>query len=89
MDLTCRELRKIDVEFYEPEGAFYVFPRAKKEKFDSVKFATKLLKEEQVSISPGQSFGDYPAFFRLAVSLPEGQIPNAIKSIGRTIESWS
>lgn len=89
VDLTCRELRKIDVEFYEPEGAFYVFPRSKKENFDSVKFATKLLKEEQVSISPGQSFGDYSAFFRLAVSLPEAQIPTAIKSIGRAIESWS
>jgi len=88
VDLTCRELRKIDVEFYEPEGAFYVFPRSKKANFDSVKFANKLLKDEQVSISPGQSFGDYPAFFRLAVSLPEAQIPNAIKSIGRTLESW-
>lgn len=88
VDLTCRELGKIDVEFYEPEGAFYVFPRSKKKNFDSIKFATQLLKERQVSISPGQSFGDYPAFFRLAVSLPERQIPRAIHSIGQAIESW-
>ena len=89
VDLTCRELDKIDVEFHRPEGAFYIFPRAKKKNFDSVRFATELLKERQVSISPGQSFGDYPAFFRLAVSLPERQIPGAIKSIGKAVESWS
>jgi aspartate aminotransferase len=88
VDLTCRELGKIDVEFYKPEGAFYVFPRARKKNFDSIKFATNLLKDRQVSVSPGQSFGNYPAFFRLAVSLPERQIPKAIQSIGKAIDSW-
>jgi aspartate/methionine/tyrosine aminotransferase len=88
VNLTCSELSKIDVEFYKPQGAFYVFPRATKKNFDSIKFATQLLKERQVSISPGQSFGNYPAFFRLAVSLPERQIPKAIQSIGQAIESW-
>jgi aspartate aminotransferase len=88
VDLTCRELNTIDVEFYKPEGAFYVFPKAKKKNFNSIKFATQLLKERQVSISPGQSFGDYPAFFRLAVSLPERQIPKAVQSIGQAIKSW-
>ena len=89
VDLTCRELSKIDVEFYKPEGAFYVFPRSRKKNFDSIKFATDLLKDRQVSVSPGQSFGNYPAFFRLAVSLPERQIPKAIQSIGKAIDSWS
>jgi len=88
LDQTCTELNKIDVEFYKPEGAFYVFPRTKKKNFDSIKFATQLLKERQISISPGQSFGNYPAFFRLAVSLPRPLIPKAIRSIGQAIESW-
>jgi len=88
VDLTCRELGKIDVSFYRPDGAFYVFPKANKPNFDSVKFAKQLLEQHRVSISPGQSFGEYPAFFRLAVSLPEPQIPGAIKAIGRAIESW-
>jgi aspartate aminotransferase len=88
VDLTCRELGKIDVSFYRPDGAFYVFPKANKPNFDSVKFAKQLLEQHRISISPGQSFGEYPAFFRLAVSLPEPQIPGAIKAIGRAIESW-
>ena len=88
VEFTCRELRKIDVSFYKPDGAFYVFPRANKVNFDSVKFAKELLEKHHVSISPGQSFGDYPAFFRLAVSLPEAQIPSAIRTIGKAIDSW-
>lgn len=88
VDLTCRELSKIDVSFYKPDGAFYIFPKANKPNFDSVKFAKQLLQQHRVSISPGQSFGDYPEFFRLAVSLPEAQIPTAIKAIGKAIDSW-
>jgi aspartate aminotransferase len=89
VDLCCRELDKIDVSYQKPDGAFYVFPRAKKTKFDSVNFAKRLLQEQLVSISPGQSFGDYPEFFRLAVSLPESKIPHAIRAIGKAIDSWS
>jgi aspartate aminotransferase len=88
VDLTCKELSKIDVSFYRPEGTFYVFPRANKPNFDSVRFAKQLLEQHRVSISPGQAFGDYPAFFRLAVSLPSAQIPGAIKAIGKAIDSW-
>ena len=89
VELTCRELRKIDVSFYKPDGAFYVFPKANKPSFDSVKFAKQLIERYRVSISPGQSFGTYPEFFRLAVSLPETQIPTAIGKIGRALDSWS
>ena len=89
VELTCRELAKIDVSFYRPDGTFYVFPRANKPNFDSVKFAKQLLEQHHVSISPGQAFGDYPEFFRLAVSLPAAQIPGAIKAIGKAIDAWS
>jgi aspartate aminotransferase len=88
VDFTCRELSKIAVSFNKPEGAFYVFPKANKPNFDSYPFAKKLLEQHGVSITPGQAFGDYQEFFRLAVSLPKGQIPAAIKAIGAAIESW-
>ena len=85
---TCDELSKIDVSFNRPEGAFYVFSKANKPKFDSTPFAKRLLEQYGVSITPGQSFGDYPEFFRLAVSLPKVQIPAAIKAIGEALDSW-
>jgi aspartate/methionine/tyrosine aminotransferase len=89
VELTCQELSKINVSFYKPDGTFYVFPRANKPNFDSLTFAKRLLERHRVSISPGQAFGDYPTFFRLAVSLPEAQIPGAIKAIGKAIDAWS
>ena len=88
VELTCRELSKIDVSFHKPEGAFYVFPKANKLNFDSLAFAKQLLEKHGVSITPGQSFGDYKEFFRLAVSLPRAQIPSAIKAIGAALDSW-
>jgi aspartate aminotransferase len=88
VDLTCRELNKIDVSFHKPEGAFYVFPKANKANFDSLAFARNLLEQHGVSVTPGQSFGDYSEFFRLAVSLPRSQIPSAIRAIGTAIDSW-
>lgn len=88
VELTCQELSRIDVSFYKPEGTFYVFPKANKTNFDSTRFAKRLLEQYHVSISPGQAFGNYPAFFRLAVSLPAAQIPGAIRAIGKAIDSW-
>jgi aspartate aminotransferase len=88
VELTCHELSKIDVSFYKPEGTFYVFPKVNKLNFDSVRFARELLEQYHVSVSPGQAFGDYPAFFRLAVSLPAAQIPGAIRAIGKAIDAW-
>ena len=88
VELTCRELGKIDVSFHKPEGAFYVFPKANKPNFDSLAFAKDLLEKHGISITPGQSFGEYPEFFRLAVSLPRIQIPAAIRTIGAALESW-
>ena len=88
VEFTCRELSKIDVSFHKPEGAFYVFPKANKPNFDSLTFARQLLEKHSVSVTPGQSFGEYPEFFRLAVSLPRAQIPAAVKAIGAALESW-
>ena len=88
VEFTCSELSKIDVSFHKPEGAFYVFPKANKPNFDSLAFVKKLLEKTGVSITPGQAFGEYPEFFRLAVSLPRAQIPAAVKAIGAAIESW-
>jgi aspartate/methionine/tyrosine aminotransferase len=88
VEFTCRELRKIDVSFHKPEGSFYVFPKANKPNFDSLAFAKRLLEEHGISITPGQSFGEYPEFFRLAVSVPRTQISDAIKVIGAAIEAW-
>lgn len=52
------ELRRMNLECFEPFGAFYVFPSIKKFGMTSDEFATRLLEEEKVAVVPGTAFGE-------------------------------
>lgn len=49
---------EMNLECFEPEGAFYMFPSIKRFGMTSDEFATRLLKEEKVAVVPGTAFGD-------------------------------
>lgn len=50
--------REMNLECFEPFGAFYVFPCIKEFGMTSEEFATKFLEEERVAAVPGSAFGD-------------------------------
>lgn len=50
--------REMNLECFEPYGAFYVFPCIKEFNMTSDQFATKFLEEEKVAVVPGTAFGD-------------------------------
>lgn len=50
--------REMDLECFEPYGAFYVFPCIKEFGMSSDEFAERLLREEKVAVVPGTAFGD-------------------------------
>ena len=50
--------KEMNLECFEPFGAFYVFPCIKEFKMTSEEFATKFLTEEKVATVPGTAFGD-------------------------------
>ncbi len=50
--------RKMGLECFEPEGAFYVFPCIKSTGMTSDDFCEKLLNEKHVATIPGTAFGD-------------------------------
>jgi len=50
--------REMNLECFEPYGAFYVFPCIKEFGITSDDFATKFLEEEKVAVVPGTAFGD-------------------------------
>ena len=50
--------KEMDLECFEPFGAFYVFPCIKKFGMTSEEFATRFLEEEKVAAIPGTAFGD-------------------------------
>ncbi|NLK40082.1 MAG: aminotransferase class I/II-fold pyridoxal phosphate-dependent enzyme [Clostridiales bacterium] len=51
-------LERIDIDCFEPEGAFYVFPYVGKFGMTSEQFCERLLFEKGVAIVPGGAFGD-------------------------------
>lgn len=51
-------LRKIGIECFEPEGAFYLYPNIGKFGLSSEEFAERLLYEHGCAIVPGTAFGD-------------------------------
>ncbi len=50
--------QKMELECFEPYGAFYVFPCIKEFGMTSEEFATRFLQEEKVAVVPGTAFGD-------------------------------
>ncbi len=57
-DYLLPELKKMGFEIpYSPQGAFYLYANSKNLSDDSMKFASQLLKETNIAITPGLDFG--------------------------------
>ena len=50
--------KEMNLDCFEPYGAFYVFPCIKEFGMTSEEFATRFLEEEKVAVVPGTAFGD-------------------------------
>lgn len=75
-------LRKIGLDCFEPEGAFYVFPSIKSSGLTSEQFCEKLLFEKRLAVVPGTAFGDSgEGFVRISYSYSLGHLCEALKRI--------
>lgn len=71
---------------FEPHGAFYVFPNIQGTGMDDEAFAERLLKEEEVAVVPGSSFGDAGAgFVRCSYATNYALIETALEKISRFV----
>lgn len=71
--------RKMEVECFEPFGAFYVFPCIQEFGMTSDEFATRFLLEEKVAVVPGTAFGDCgEGFLRISYAYSLDNIKIAI-----------
>ena len=52
------EFRRMNIQCFEPFGAFYVFPSVQEFGMTSEEFALRFLEEELVAVVPGTAFGD-------------------------------
>ncbi len=75
-------LRKIGIECFEPEGAFYIYPNIGKFGLTSEKFCERLLFEHKCAIVPGTAFGDDgEGFARISYAYSVKHISEALKRI--------
>ena len=73
--------KEMNIDCFEPLGAFYTFPNISRFGMSSEEFATRLLKEEKVAVVPGTAFGDSgEGFVRISYAY---SLKNLKEALGR------
>lgn len=79
--------KEMNLECFEPFGAFYVFPSIKRFHMTSEEFATKLLEEEKIAVVPGTAFGGCgEGFLRISYAYALDDLKEALGRVGNFIK---
>ncbi|MEM3123734.1 MAG: aminotransferase class I/II-fold pyridoxal phosphate-dependent enzyme [Nitrososphaerota archaeon] len=79
METAARELSKLPVTFYRPDGGMYVFPKLNLDDVDITATTLKLLEKKGVAVAPGSIFGGYDSHFRISLGASEESITKGIR----------
>ena len=83
-------LNRMGLPTFEPEGAFYVFPRVGKFGLTSEEFCQRLLDEANVAIVPGTAFGEAgEGYARMSYAYSMKHISTALDRIEAFIQKLS
>ena len=81
------ELKRMQLDCFEPFGAFYVFPNIQEFGMSSEEFATRLLEEEKVAVVPGSAFGESgEGYIRISYAYSLDDLKEALGRVGRFID---
>ena len=87
---TVDRLNRMGMTTFEPEGAFYVFPRVGKFGLSSEEFCERLLDEANVAIVPGTAFGEAgEGYARMSYAYSMKHITTALDRIEAFIQKLS
>ena len=79
--------KEMNLDCFEPHGAFYVFPCIKEFNMTSEEFATKFLEEEHVAVVPGNAFGDSgEGFLRISYAYSLDTLKIAMEKLKNFVE---
>lgn len=79
--------KEMNLECFEPYGAFYVFPCIEEFGMTSEEFATKFLEEEKVAAVPGNAFGDSgEGYLRISYAYSLDNLKIAMERLKRFVE---
>ena len=78
--------KEMNLECFEPYGAFYVFPCIKEFGMTSEEFATRFLEEEKVAAVPGSAFGDSgEGYLRISYAYSIENLKTAMERLSRFV----
>jgi aminotransferase len=87
--LMIQGFRQIGLDFFEPRGAFYIFPSIQETGQSSLAFAEQLLKQEKVALVPGDAFGaSGEGFVRCSYASSTANLTEALERIGRFVRQY-
>jgi LL-diaminopimelate aminotransferase len=82
-DVMIRGLRAVGIDVTPPKATFYLWIKVLPG-YTSVAFASRVLEEAGVAITPGSGFGEAgEGYVRLALTVPEARLEEAISRIQR------
>lgn len=80
-------LRSLNMDCFEPKGAFYMFPSIQKTGLSSEEFCARFLLEEKVAVIPGGAFGaSGEGFVRMCYASSVANIAEALERLGRFLK---
>lgn len=80
------EFKRMQLDCFEPFGAFYIFPSIQEFGMTSEEFATRFLEEEKVAVVPGSAFGDCgEGYLRVSYAYSLEDLKEAVGRLGNFI----
>jgi len=87
LDFVTRKLRELSLNFVQPDGAMYVYPKIPN--MDDVTLVERML-EKGVAVAPGSGFGEsYKHFIRISACQPEKQLAKGLEVMAAVIKERS
>lgn len=81
------EFKRMQLDCFEPFGAFYIFPNIQEFGMTSEEFATRFLEEEKVAVVPGSAFGDCgEGYLRVSYAYSLEDLKEALGRLGHFID---
>ncbi len=85
-DMVRRVFDEVGIKEKGGEGTFYLW-LAVPSGLSSLEFATKLLDEAGVLVTPGIAYGSYgEGYFRVSLTVPDNRLEQALERIRRTVK---
>lgn len=86
MRRAVSDLSGAPLEYEEPQGGLYMFPRVNIDGFDSMEFASRLLEERGVAIAPGSGFGPFKEWIRITFASEGAE--QGLRLLKEALLSW-